>query len=131
MSPGAIVIVLLLVFVLLMALVIALKRKYGPRNYLARQYWIERFAPMHKELLELTELTLDEIAADLYPTFAYSEDSFGSRPETLLLCGFGDLAHDATRRFEDELAAKVERLPFRNAGLAGYLKSRKVQGVAA
>jgi type IV pilus assembly protein PilM len=81
--------------------------------------------------LELTELTLDEIAADLYPTFAYSEDSFGSRPETLLLCGFGNLAHDATRRFEDELAAKVESLPFRNAGLAGYLRSRKVQGVAA
>ena len=81
--------------------------------------------------LELTELTLDEIAADLYPTFAYSEDSFGSRPETLLLCGFGDLANEATRRFEEELTAKVELLPYRNAGLAGYLHSRKLQGVAA
>ena len=81
--------------------------------------------------LELTELTLDEIAADLYPTFAYSEDSFGSRPETLLLCGFGDLANEAAQRFHEELAAKVERLPFRNAGLAGYLHSRKIQGVAA
>ena len=81
--------------------------------------------------LELTELTLDEIAADLYPTFAYSEDSFGARPETLLLAGFGDLAEEAARRFEDELAAKVERLPFRNPGLAGYLSSRRIQGVAA
>jgi type IV pilus assembly protein PilM len=81
--------------------------------------------------LELTEITLDEIAADLYPTFAYSEDSFGSRPETLLLCGFGGLATEATHRFEEELSAKVERIPFRNAGLAGYLHSRKIQGVAA
>jgi type IV pilus assembly protein PilM len=81
--------------------------------------------------LELTELTLDEIAADLYPTFAYSEDSFGSRPETLLLCGFGDLAGEAAKRFEAELSAKVELLPYRNAGLAGYLHSRKIQGVAA
>jgi len=81
--------------------------------------------------LELSEVSLDEIAADLYPTFAYSEDSFGSRPDTLLLCGFGDLAMNASRRFEEELSAKVERLPFRNPGLAGYLRFRKVQGVAA
>ena len=81
--------------------------------------------------LELTEITLDEIAADLYPTFAYSEDSFGSRPETPLLCGFGELAADAGRRFEEELSAKVEFLPFRNAGLAGYLHSRRIKGVAA
>ncbi len=81
--------------------------------------------------LELTEITLDEIAADLYPTFAYAEDSFGSRPETLMLCGFGDLAADAARRFEQELSATVECLPYQNAGLAGYLYSRKIQGVAA
>jgi type IV pilus assembly protein PilM len=81
--------------------------------------------------LELTELTLDEVAADLYPTFAYSEDSFGSRPDTLLLCGFGSLANEAARRFEDELAAKVDLLPYRHGGLAGYLHSRKIQGVAA
>jgi type IV pilus assembly protein PilM len=81
--------------------------------------------------LELTEVTLDEIAADLYPTFAYSEDSFGSRPETLLLCGFGDLAREAARRFEEELATKVECLPYRNAGLAGYLHSRRIKGIAA
>jgi hypothetical protein len=81
--------------------------------------------------LELSELTLDEIAADLYPTFAYCEDSLGSRPESLLLCGFGDLADEASRRFEEELSAKVSRLPYRHAGLAGYLYSRKVQGVAA
>ncbi len=81
--------------------------------------------------LELTELTLDEIAADLYPTFAYSEDSFGSRPEVLLLCGFGDLAAEATRRFEEELSAKVEVMPYRNPGLAGYLRSRNLQAVAA
>jgi type IV pilus assembly protein PilM len=81
--------------------------------------------------LELTELTLDEIAADLYPTFAYCEDSHGSRPEILLLCGFGGLAEEASRRFEDELSAKVELLPYLNSGIAGYLRSRKVQGVAA
>jgi len=81
--------------------------------------------------LELTELTLDEIAADLYPTFAYCEDSLGARPELLLLCGFEDLANEAARRFEHELATKVESLPFRNAGIAGYLQSRKLQGVAA
>ncbi|HEY3840662.1 MAG TPA: hypothetical protein VGL72_29020 [Bryobacteraceae bacterium] len=81
--------------------------------------------------LELTEITLDEIAADLYPTFAYSEDSFGARPESLLLCGFGELAAESSRRFEEELSAKVEVLPYRNAGLAGYLHSRKIQGVAA
>jgi hypothetical protein len=33
--------------------------------------------------LELSERTLDEIAADLYPTFAYCEDSLGSRPEAI------------------------------------------------
>jgi hypothetical protein len=48
-----------------------------------------------------------------------------------LLCGFGDLAEQASRRFEEELSAKVERLPYLNAGIAGYLHSRKVQGVAA
>lgn len=81
--------------------------------------------------LELTELTLDEIAADLYPTFAYSEDSFGASPETLLLCGFGDLAAEASRRFEEELSARVQCLSYRNAGLAGYLRSRNLKGVAA
>jgi type IV pilus assembly protein PilM len=83
--------------------------------------------------LELTEITLDEIAADLYPTFAYSEDSLGSRPEQLLMCGFGNgtIADEAAHRFEQELATKVHRLPFRNAGIAGYLQSRKLQGVAA
>jgi type IV pilus assembly protein PilM len=81
--------------------------------------------------LELTEVSLDEIAADLYPTFAYAEDNFGARPDTLMLCGFADLARDASVRFEQELNAKVELLPYRNAGLAGYLHSRKIQGVAA
>jgi type IV pilus assembly protein PilM len=81
--------------------------------------------------LELTELTLDEIAADLYPTFAYAEDSFGARPETLLLCGFGQLAEEGARRFEDELSTKVDVLRYRNGGLAGYLHSRRIHGVAA
>ncbi len=76
--------------------------------------------------LELTEITLDEIAADLYPTFAYSEDSFGAHPETLLLCGFGDLAAEASQRFEQELSVKIERLPYRYTGLAGYLHSRRL-----
>jgi type IV pilus assembly protein PilM len=81
--------------------------------------------------LELSDLTVDEIAADLYPTFAYCEDTLGARPENLVLCGFGDLSDDASRRFEDELSTKVQRLAHRNPGIAGYLQSRKVQGVAA
>jgi type IV pilus assembly protein PilM len=81
--------------------------------------------------LELTEITLDEIAADLYPTFAYCEDTLGSRPDSLLLCGFGDLADEAARRFSEELSAKVALLPYHYPGLAGYLHSRKIQVVAA
>lgn len=81
--------------------------------------------------IELTELTLDEIAADLYPTFAYAEDNFGAHPDTLILAGFDDLAASARQRFEDELTVKVDRLPFRYAGLAGYLQSRKIPLLAA
>jgi type IV pilus assembly protein PilM len=107
--------------------VIAAKLSAGILTVMAIDHGVLRLV----RSLELTEITLDEIAADLYPTFAYSEDSFGSRPETLLLCGFDDLAAEATRRFEEELAAKVELLPYRNAGLAGYLRSRNLKGVAA
>jgi len=81
--------------------------------------------------LEMSTITLDEIAADLYPTFAYAEDNFGAHPDSLLLCGFGDLVDAARDRFSQELSCTVERLPFQNAGLAGYLYSRKIQGVAA
>jgi hypothetical protein len=80
---------------------------------------------------ELSEITLEEIASDLYPTVAYCEDTLGSRPESLLLCGFGELANEGADRFEQELNAKVARLPYHHAGLAGYLQSRKIQAVAA
>lgn len=81
--------------------------------------------------LELSEITLDDVAADLYPTFAYCEDTLGSRPEGLVLSGFDQLASEAARRFADELSAKVAILPHTFVGLAGYLQSRRIQAVAA
>jgi type IV pilus assembly protein PilM len=83
--------------------------------------------------LELTvphsaDTTLEEIAADLYPTFVYIEDRFAVKASRLVLCGFGALEDDAVRQFEAELEIPVEpvRSPMaaisgHNAGLLGYL----------
>ncbi len=80
--------------------------------------------------LELAAASLEEVAADLYPTFVYIEDSLGVKAERLLLCGFGPLAEEAARRFKTDLGAEVElvRSPLGSpgegdAGLHGYLKS--------
>lgn len=79
--------------------------------------------------LELTTLSIEEIAADLFPTFVYIEDRFNVRASRLLLCGFGNLEQDAIAQFNEELGIPVEpiRSPVaamndRNAGLLGYLR---------
>lgn len=80
--------------------------------------------------LELTERSLSEIAADLYPTFVYVEDNLQHSAARLLLCGFGDLEAAATHQFQNEMSIPVEPLRSRigavnghNAGLLGYLQS--------
>lgn len=80
--------------------------------------------------LELSDRPwLDEISADLFPTFVYVEDQKGKPAERLLLCGFGSLAADAQRHFHQELEIPVELIQSRfgaptetNAGLLGYLQ---------
>ncbi len=88
--------------------------------------------------LELTEFSLEEIAADLYPTFVYVEDNFEAQANRLLLCGFGELETTAVSRFHEELGIPVEPLRSRlgamngqNAGLLGYLQSTVAPAVAA
>jgi type IV pilus assembly protein PilM len=80
--------------------------------------------------LELTESSVDEIAADLYPTFVFVEDNLGAKTEKLLLCGFAGMMEDARQRFAEELGIEVEpvRSPLgvpgeHDAGLLGYLRS--------
>jgi type IV pilus assembly protein PilM len=78
-------------------------------------------------------LELGDVAADLYPTFAYVEDQLGVKAELLLLCGFGATTDEYQRQFHRDLGIPVEALrsPLgvpseTNAGLIGYL-----QGAAA
>src|SRR5262249_15249398 len=73
-------------------------------------------------------LELGDVAADLYPTFAYVEDQLGVKAETLLLCGFGAALEDYQRQFHQDLGIPVEPLRSAagapaetNAGLLGYL----------
>ena len=88
--------------------------------------------------LELTERSLPEIAADLYPTFVYIEDNLQAAATRLLLCGFGDLEPTATRQFQSEMSLPVEPVRSRlgavngnNAGLLGYLQSINSSTVVA
>lgn len=80
--------------------------------------------------LELAAPTLADVAADLFPTFVYVEDSLGARAERLLLCGFGERTEEARQQFQAELGVPVE--PVRsalgtpgeyNAGLLGFVRS--------
>jgi type IV pilus assembly protein PilM len=80
--------------------------------------------------LELTESSVAEVAADLYPTFVFVEDNLGAKAEKLLLCGFGGMLQEARRRFSEELGIEVDtvRSPLgvpgeNDAGLLGYLRS--------
>jgi type IV pilus assembly protein PilM len=84
--------------------------------------------------LELTASTVDEVAADLYPTFVFVEDNLGAKAEKLLLCGFGGIMEEACLRFAEELSIEVEpvRSPLgvpgeHDAGLLGYLRSVAVK----
>jgi type IV pilus assembly protein PilM len=70
-----------------------------------------------------------DVAADLYPTFAYVEDQLGVKVSRLLLCGLGQASEEYQRQFHTELGIPVETLrsPLGvagewNAGLLGYLQ---------
>jgi type IV pilus assembly protein PilM len=80
--------------------------------------------------LELASVTVDDVAADLFPTFVFVEDNMGAKAEKLLLCGFGPLAEEARRQFTADLRIDVDlvRSPLgvpgeHDAGLLGYLRS--------
>lgn len=80
--------------------------------------------------LELPSAAIEDVAADLYPTFVYMDDTLKIKAGKLLLCGFGDLYDEASRSFGKDLDIEVEplRSPMGtpgpdNAGLLGYLAS--------
>jgi type IV pilus assembly protein PilM len=80
--------------------------------------------------LELSGQTLEEIAADLYPTFVYVEDNLDAKADELLLCGFGNQAEAAASQFRRELGVEVTAMSSafgtpgeHNAGLLGFLQS--------
>jgi type IV pilus assembly protein PilM len=80
--------------------------------------------------LELIADDMQEVTADLYPTFVYVEDHFGEPARKLLLAGFGERTEEARAQFRRELGIEVEPvrtpagLPGQNeAGLLGYLRS--------
>jgi type IV pilus assembly protein PilM len=69
-----------------------------------------------------------DVAADLYPTFAYVEDQLGVKAAKLLLCGFGAASDEYQRQFHKELGIPVDFVRSilgtpgeSNAGLLGYL----------
>lgn len=80
--------------------------------------------------LELTEPGAAEIAADLYPTLVYIEDTLTAKAEKLLLAGFGRFGAEARDQFARELRLPVELIQSsaglageNSLGLAGYLQS--------
>lgn len=80
--------------------------------------------------VELPALTVDEVMAVLYPTFAYVEDELASRPERLLVCGFGEMAGALAPPLATEFGLSIQPLGSRlgepdqtNAGLFGYLEA--------
>lgn len=80
--------------------------------------------------LELAAGGLADVAAELYPTFAFVEDHYGKPARKLLLAGFGEQTEEARGMFGRELEAEVEavRTPAgmpggHDAGLLGYLRS--------
>ena len=75
-------------------------------------------------------LELGDVAADLYPTFAFVEDQLGVKADRLLLCGFGAATEGYQRQFQKDLGIPVEPLKSplgtpgeTNAGLLGYLQT--------
>jgi type IV pilus assembly protein PilM len=75
--------------------------------------------------VELTETTHEEIMAVLFPTLAFVEDQYQSKPARVLFCGMGEVDG-----WDDDLGTPVEILRSRfgtpnqfDAGLHGYLQS--------
>lgn len=80
-------------------------------------------------------LEAGDIAADLYPTFAYAEDQLGAKAELLLLAGFGAETGERLRQFQDELGIPAAAVESRlgtpgetNAGLLGYMQGARESG---
>ena len=80
--------------------------------------------------LELASPSVDDLMAELAPTFVYVEDNLGAPAGKLLLCGFGVAGEHAAGQLAQELGVEVETLrsPLgtpgeNNAGLLGYLRS--------
>lgn len=79
--------------------------------------------------LELSSRSLEDMAADLYPTFVFVEDNLSTAAQKLLLCGFGELTEAARDRFQRELNVDVDLVRSvygaaseTDAGLLGYLQ---------
>lgn len=77
--------------------------------------------------VELPEITPEEVEGVLFPTLAYVEDEFGSRPGKLIVCGLDEAV---AARVGVELNLPVGTLQSRwgtpsqsNAGLLGFLES--------
>lgn len=83
--------------------------------------------------VELTDVVPEEINAILYPTMAYIEDEFGSRPSNIYLCGFESIGDQLADGWKAELSLSATALDspmgkpgeFR-AGLYGYLRAQEV-----
>ncbi len=80
--------------------------------------------------VELGDVSPDEMMAVLFPTCAYIEDEMKTKPQRMLLCGFGAMAAQLGPPWEAELGVTVEPLRSRfgapdqyNAGLLGYLEA--------
>jgi len=80
--------------------------------------------------LELSEASIEEVAADLYPTLVYIEDNLAAKAEKLLLAGFVRFGAEARDVFARELRVPVELVRAgvggageNNLGLLGYLQS--------
>lgn len=80
--------------------------------------------------VELPEVTGEEAIGVLYPTVAFVEDELGTRPQSLILCGFEELLQGHTQDWQDELGINIAGMKSRfgtpaayNAGLLGYLES--------
>jgi type IV pilus assembly protein PilM len=81
--------------------------------------------------IEMETASRDDIEAVLHPTFVYIEDELASRPDRLLLCGFGADTPELADQWHAGWGAAVEPLRSRfgapaqnNAGLLGYLESQ-------
>jgi type IV pilus assembly protein PilM len=82
--------------------------------------------------VELEHVSVEEISAVLYPTFAFLEDELHARPSVLLTCGLGSIEPQIARQVQDELGIIGAPLKIaggypeqHNAGLLGYLASVK------